>query len=47
MTMSNNPTAMSAVVGEELQIDAGPGPRGELIKNLIMPGSSSPSPPIC
>lgn len=37
MTMSNNPTAMSAVVGEELALDAAAGARGELVKNLIMP----------
>ena len=38
MTMHENPTAMSAVVGEEIEIDAAPGAGGELVKNLIMPG---------
>lgn len=38
MTMQNNPTAMSAVVGEDIELDAAPGASGELVKNLIMPG---------
>ncbi|MCW2289500.1 putative tricarboxylic transport membrane protein [Leucobacter luti] len=37
MMPSNNPTAMSAVVGEEILLAAGPGRRAELLKELIMP----------
>lgn len=37
MSSSNNPTAMSAVVGEELEIGGRPGAPGELVKELIMP----------
>lgn len=33
----NNPTAMSAVVGEEIEIGQDTSARGVLIKNLIMP----------
>ncbi|WP_125100465.1 tripartite tricarboxylate transporter TctB family protein [Leucobacter chromiireducens] len=34
---TNNPTAMSAVVGEEIQLAAGRGRRAALLKELIMP----------
>ncbi|MBL3700047.1 tripartite tricarboxylate transporter TctB family protein [Leucobacter luti] len=34
---TNNPTAMSAVVGEEIQLAAGHGRRAVLFKELIMP----------
>lgn len=37
MTPSNNPTAMSAVVGEEIRLGAGDGRTAELLKQLIMP----------
>lgn len=37
MMPSNNPTAMSAVVGEEILLAAGHGRRAELLKGLIMP----------
>ena len=37
MTPSNNPTAMSAVVGEEILLESGRGRTAELLKDLIMP----------
>lgn len=37
MNPSNNPTAMSAVIGEEIEIGARPGAAGALVKELIMP----------
>lgn len=37
MMPSNNPTAMSAVVGEEILLAAGAGRKPELLKGLIMP----------
>lgn len=37
MTPSNNPTAMSAVVGEEILLESGRGRTAELLKGLVMP----------
>ena len=37
MMPTNNPTAMSAVVGEEIRLAAGTGRSAELLKHLIMP----------
>ncbi|RGE21052.1 tripartite tricarboxylate transporter TctB family protein [Leucobacter sp. wl10] len=37
MTPSNNPTSLSAVVGEELELGRGSSPNAVLVKHLVMP----------